>query len=87
MYNFFSLESFFRGVHLDLDDDVFIYEVNTKDALSYYQLHEAYRIHNESDPIIRHIGSWSRGKSGIASFNFTKEDKNSRRRDLRVSIY
>ena len=85
--NFFSLKFLFEGVHLDLDDEVFIYEVNTKDYVSSYQLHEVYKITNQGDPMIRHLGSWSReGKSGTF-FDFMKDDKNSRRKDLRVSIY
>ena len=69
-----------------MDDDVFIYEVNTKDSLSYCQLHEVYKISDEGDPIIRHIGNWSRGGLSDSSLNLTKEDKNSRRKDLRVSV-
>ena len=70
-----------------MDDDAYIYEVNTKVSLSYYRLHEVYKIYDEGDPIIRHIGSWSRVGRSDSSLDFIKEDKNSRRRDLRVSIY
>ena len=72
LFMFFSLESLFGEVDLDLDDDVFIYEVNTKCSQSCYRLHEVYKI-NEGDPIISHIGSWSRGDRS----DFMKEDKNS----------
>ena len=82
----FSLESLFRGVHLDLDDDVVIYEVNTKESPSYYRLHEVYKIKKGGDPIIRHVGSWAKAGRSYSSFDFTKEDKNWRRKDLRVSI-
>ena len=85
---FFSFLSLFRGVHLDLDDDVFIYEVNTKkDALSSCQLHEVYKISDKGDPIIRPVGNWSGGEGSDSSLNLMKEDKNFRRKDLSVSIY
>ena len=84
---FFSLESLFREVHLDLDDDVFIYEVNTNKSLTYCQLHEVYKIRDEGDPIIRHIGNWSKGGGSDSSLNLLREDKNSRRKDLRVSVF
>ena len=81
------MESLFQGVHLDLDDDVFLYEVNTNDSLSYCQLHEVYKIRDEGDPIVRHIGNWSRGGRSDSSLNLMKEDKNFRRMDLRVSVF
>ena len=81
------MESLFEGVHLDLDDDAYIYEVNTKYSPSYYRLHEVYKINAKGFPIIRPVGSWSTGRRSDSSLDFTKEDKNSRRRDLRVSIY
>ena len=85
---FFSLQSLFREVYLDLDDDVFIYEVNTKkDSLSYCQLSEVYKISDEGDPVIRYIGNWPGGEGSDSSLNLTKEDKNFRRKDLGVSIY
>ena len=84
---YFSLKSLFRGVHLDLDDDAYVYEVNTKDSLPYYRLHEVYKVNDEGDPIIRQIGRWSRGGSSDSSLYFMKEEKNSRRRDLRVSTF
>ena len=70
-----------------MDDDVFIYEVNTKDCVSCYQLHEVYKITDQGDPIIRHLGSWSRERKSETFFDFMKDDKNARRKDLRVSIY
>ena len=68
-----------------MDDDVFIYEVNTNDSLSYCQLHEVYKIIDQGDPIIRRIGNWSRIGESDSSFNLVREDKNFRRKDLRVS--
>ena len=70
-----------------MDDDAYVYEVNTKDSLPYYRLHEVYKVNDEGDPIIRQIGRWSRGGSSDSSLYFMKEDKNSRRRDLRVSTF
>ena len=70
-----------------MDDDVFIYEVISKDALPYYQLHEVYKIRDEGDPIVRHIGNWPRGGRSDSSLNLMKEDKNFRRMDLRVSVF
>ena len=88
VYIFFSLQSLFREIYLDLDDDFFIYEVNTKnDSLFYCQLHEVYKISDEGDPIIRPVGNWSGGEGSDSSLNLMKEDKNFRRKDLSVSIY
>ena len=70
-----------------MDDDIFIYEVNRKDSLSYYQLYEVYKIKDDGVPIIRPIGNWSCVGLGDSSLNLMKEDKNSRRKDLRVSVF
>ena len=72
----------FHGVRLDLDDEVYIYEIDLKGPMAHYQLYEAYKIIDLSAPIINHIGSWS----GSLSLNLVKDDKNDRRANLRVSL-
>ena len=79
------MEDLLHGLHLDLDDDFYVYQVDTEKPMTSYELYEGYKIHDGGDTIIRRIGSWS---GGDPSLDFMKEeDKNSRRRDLRVSIY
>ena len=68
---------------MDLDDEVYIYMLDTKAPMTNYSLHEVYKIHDEGPPIINHLGSWS---FDTYSLSFEDWDKNSRRHDLRVSI-
>ena len=67
-----------------MDDEVYIYQVDTKGSMVYYQLYEAYKIIDQGSPIIRQIGIWS---MGAYSLNLMEEDKNSRRANLRVIVY
>ena len=80
----FRLESLFQRVPLDLDDEVYVYKVNTADPMSHYELYEVYKISDQSAPIVREIGSWSL-RNGNGANKIVMEDKNYRRNDLRVS--
>ena len=77
------LEHLFHGVHLDLDDDVYIYQVNSYGSKPYYQLYEVYKISDESVPVVVQVGNWSKGDND-SSLKLVKEDKIKRRNDLRV---
>ena len=68
---------------MDLDDEVYIYLLNTKAPLKNYNLYEVYKIHDEGAPVMNHLGSWS---FDTYSLSFEDLDKSSRRHDLRVSI-
>ena len=72
----------FHNIRLDLDDEVYIYEIDLKGHMVHYQLYEAYKIIDLSAPIINHVGSWP----SSLSLNLVKEDKNDRRANLRVSV-
>ena len=81
IYFFHRLETLFKGVPLDLDDEVYIYEIEAINNMS-YQLYEVYKIINQGYPIIKKIGSWS---NDAKSLKFVKEVKNARRGDLGVN--
>ena len=81
--NCFRLNELFQSVKLDLDDEVYIYLLDTKAPMKNYSLYEVYKIHVEGAPIINQIGSWS---PHTYSININDLDRNSRRHDLRVSI-
>ena len=67
---------------MDLDDEVYIYQLDKKHPMKNYSLFEVYKIHDEGAPIINHLGTWS---NDIYSLDFEDMNKNSRRHDLRVS--
>ena len=79
----FRLHDLFQDVSLDLDDEVYIYLMNTKTQMKSYRLYEVYKIHHDSHPVTNYLGNWSLCN---CSLNFVDMNKNSRRRDLRVSI-
>ena len=81
--NCFRLNELFQSVNLDLDDEVYIYLLDTKAPMKNYNLYEVYKILAEGAPVINHLGSWS---FGTYSLDFKDMDKHSRRHDLRVSI-
>ena len=71
----------FRGVHLDLDDDMYIYQMDTTGKSRKYQLYEVYKIYDEGPPQLNKVGTWS---IETGTLDFTDDDKNIRRRDLKV---
>ena len=68
---------------MDLDDEVYIYLLDTKAPRKNYSLYEVYKIHDQGAPVINQLGSWS---PHTYSMNIYDMDRNSRRHDLRVSI-
>ena len=67
---------------MDLDDEIYIYLMDTKAYKKNYSIYEVYKIYDEGAPIINHLGSWSLQSNHLEIDN---ADKNSRRHDLRVS--
>ena len=80
---YFRIHVLFQGVHIDLDDEVYIYLLDTRAPMKNYCLYEVYKIHDEGEPVINHLGSWSLDTNSLDVANM---DKNLRRHDLRVSI-
>ena len=72
----------FDGVHLDLDDEVYIYEINKEEPSTYYNLYEVYKITDQSATVVNPVGRWS----SSMSLNLVKEHKNDRRANLKVSL-
>ena len=68
---------------MDLDDEVYIYVLDSKAPMKDYSLYEVYKIHDEGAPVMNHLESWS---FDTYSLSFADLDKNSRRHYLRVSI-
>ena len=68
---------------MDLDDEVYIYVLDTKAPMKNYILYEVYKIHDVGAPVVNHLGNWSHY---TYSLNLEDMNKNSRRNDLRVSI-
>ena len=68
---------------MDLDDEVYIYLLDTNAPMKNYSLYEVYKIHGEGTPVINQLGSWSPHRYSI---NIDDSDRNSRRHDLRVGI-
>ena len=67
---------------MDLDDEVYIYLLDTNAPMKKYSLYEVYKIHGEGAPIINQLGSWS---PLTYSINITDMNRNFRRQDLMVS--
>lgn len=84
LIHYFRLHELFQGVKMDLDDEVYIYLLDNKAPMKNHNLYEVYKIYNEGPPVINHLGVWS---PDTYSLNFEEFDKNSRRRDLKVSIF
>ena len=75
-----SLVNLFQGVPLHLNSEVYVYNVET---MVQYQIYEVYKIIDQGDAVIKQVASWSKESNYL---NFVKEDKHSRRRNLRVSV-
>ena len=74
----------FHDVSMDLDDEVYVYHLDTDSPIKDYLLYEVYKIQEKSGLVINHLGSWSPD-----TYSMTIEDmeRSSRRHDLRVSFY
>ena len=77
----FRLLQPFLDMDLDLDDDVYVYEVGVQRSIEIYQLYEVYKIHRRGEPVLNKIGN----STTIDCCNFVNHGKNVRRHDLRVS--
>ena len=82
MYSF-RLKELFQDVNLDLDDEVYIYQLDTEGPVQNYSLYEVYKIQDRGAPIINHIGSWFFDTYFLDIENM---DIISRRHDLKVKI-
>ena len=80
--SFFRLALPFLDMDLDLDDDVYIYRIDTNRSKENYELYEVYKIHDGGAPILSNIGS---STSKDECCNFVDVGKNIRRHNLRVS--
>ena len=78
----FRLEDIFDAVNLDLDDEVYIYLVDTKAPMEEYRLYEVYKVHEKGPAIINELGYWS---PDTDSLELSDLDQNERRSDMRVS--
>ena len=81
--NYFRLNELFQSVNLDLDDEVYIYMLDTKAPVKNYNLYEVYKIHDEGAPVINHLGYWAHDSYLL---DLDKMNKNLRRDDLSVSM-
>ena len=81
--HYFRLDELFEDINMDLDDEVYIYVLDSKAPMREYRLYEVYKIDGKDAPITNHLGSWSHD---TYSLNVENMNKNSRRHDLRVSI-
>ena len=66
-----------------MDDEVYVYKIDSADPMSHYELNEVYKISDHTAPIVRQIGSWPLG-NGNGANDIVMGDKNYRRNDLRV---
>ena len=83
MVKYFRLHQLFHSVNMDLDDDVYIYQLDAEAPMENYNIYEVYKIHEEGHPLINYLGTWS---PDTYSLKLEDIDKNIRRHDLRVSI-
>ena len=70
-----------KGVDMDLDDEIYIYQLDTVENSMNYKLYEVYKIFDEGPPQMNSVGEWY-AKTQI--LDFTNQDKNIRRRNLKV---
>ena len=70
-----------KGVDMDMDDEIYIYQMDTIKNSMNYVLYEVYKIFDEGSPQMNRIGEWY-AKTKI--LDFTNQDKNIRRRNLKV---
>ena len=68
---------------MDLDDEVYIYLLETDSPKNGYFLYEVYKIHEEGAPVVNTLGSWSPDTNSIIIDDM---ERNFRRHDLKVSI-
>ena len=72
----------FNDIDLDLDDNVYVYQVDVQQSFENYNLYEVYKIHKTFEPTLNNIGY---STSNTECCNFVDDGKNTRRHDLRVS--
>ena len=84
LISYFRLVRPFISMDLDLDDDVYIYQVDTEESVKIYKLYEVYKINKIGAPILSKIGSSATNSNCC---NLINVDKNIRRNDLRVSYH
>ena len=70
----------FIDMDLDLDDDVYLYQVGVQRSIEIYQFYEVYKIHKRGEPVLNKIGN----STNIDCCYFVNDGKNVRRHDLRV---
>ena len=73
----------FHDVNIDLDDEVYVYLLDTDSPIKDYLLYEVYKVQEKSAPVINHLGSWS---PDTYSMSIEDMERSSRRHDLRVSF-
>ena len=69
---------------MDLDDEIYVYQMNTLSMSQNFALFEVYKISEDGPPQMNKVGEWH---SGTNILDFTEEDKNIRRRDLQVRLH
>ena len=79
------MKNYFHGIDLDLDDNLYIYQLHAEKQSIKYNLYEVYKIHKSAALIVNQLGSWYKG---ITYLDFVmNENKNVRRHNLRVSYH
>ena len=79
--NTLSLKKVFDEVKLDINDQVYIYQV---ESIHLFKLYEVYKISKGSAPMIRSIGSWSYGEDLQVTRDTISEARNHKRTDFGV---
>ena len=70
-----------KGVDMDMDDEIYIYQMDTIKNSMNYKLFEVYKIFDEGHPQMNIVGEWH---ANTQILDFTNQDKNIRRRNLKV---
>ena len=71
----------FHDIDMDLDDEIYIYQMDSMKKSKNYELFEVYKIFDGGSPQINKVGDWY---SDTKMLDFTNQDKNIRRRNLKV---
>ena len=71
----------FHDIDMDLDDEIYIYQMDSMKKSKNYELFEVYKIFDGGSPQINKVGDWY---SDTKILDFTNRDKNIRRRNLKV---
>ena len=70
-----------NDIDMDLDNEIYIYQMDSMKKSKTYELYEVYKIFDEGSPQINKVGDWY---SDTKILDFTNQDKNIRRRNLKV---